>query len=371
MPKESRKLYKIGDLTALLGITHRSIRYYDEYGLLPHVKRSDGKVRLFDQDDITLIKKIRKMQREQGLTLSQIRTELFGARVDAVGSEVVVITDSSSGLPKAQTDGLPLVVLPLDIVIDDEIFKDSIDPIPSKAWESVGSGKNTIQVKPIAEQDFVNLFLQLADQGFKHAFSIHGSANWSPMYQNAVHAAAKVEHKITVIPVDSGVIGAGVGLLARAIAQTVQAGDSFEEINIAISKHLQMVTDLVTTNSLSFLSQGEKLDRLNQNQLSVLNKLFEFKPILLFKDGELETIDICKTKTNAVKTIISKLENEFIARGRYFREIAVVYNYLYGEALALINHIKESFPNTPVYLIEGSASVAHDIGYEYFGVSVL
>ena len=56
--KTNRKLFKIGHLTDQLGVTSRTIRYYDQMGLLPQVKRSDGNVRLFDDKDFEIIKEI-------------------------------------------------------------------------------------------------------------------------------------------------------------------------------------------------------------------------------------------------------------------------------------------------------------------------
>ena len=47
MSQKPKKLYKIGHLTSLLGVTPRTIRYYDQFGLLPHVKRSEGKCTSF------------------------------------------------------------------------------------------------------------------------------------------------------------------------------------------------------------------------------------------------------------------------------------------------------------------------------------
>jgi len=70
-------LYKIGDLTEKLNITPRTIRYYDQIGLLPNKKRSDGDTRLFDNEDITLIKKIRDLQKNEYLPLEHIKFKLF------------------------------------------------------------------------------------------------------------------------------------------------------------------------------------------------------------------------------------------------------------------------------------------------------
>ena len=80
MANKERKLYKIGHLTKLLGITHRTIRYYDQMGLLPHVKRSHGNVRLFDEEDYEILKKIKKLQKDEFLPLEEIKRRLFGSK---------------------------------------------------------------------------------------------------------------------------------------------------------------------------------------------------------------------------------------------------------------------------------------------------
>ncbi|RAP27152.1 hypothetical protein DID74_01040 [Candidatus Marinamargulisbacteria bacterium SCGC AG-333-B06] len=87
-------LYKIGDICDLLSITPRTIRYYDQLGLLPNTKRSDGYTRLFDQHDIDTIKSIRLLQKKQGLPLNSIKETLFPNNLS--DKKIFLITDSFS-----------------------------------------------------------------------------------------------------------------------------------------------------------------------------------------------------------------------------------------------------------------------------------
>ena len=50
--------FKMGYVIEKLNITPRTIRYYDQLGLLPTIKRSDGQTRLFDKEDIKILKMI-------------------------------------------------------------------------------------------------------------------------------------------------------------------------------------------------------------------------------------------------------------------------------------------------------------------------
>ncbi|RAP31312.1 hypothetical protein DID78_01375, partial [Candidatus Marinamargulisbacteria bacterium SCGC AG-343-D04] len=87
-------LFKIGELTKLLQITPRTIRYYDQLHLLPNVKRSDGNTRLFDNNDIKLIKTIRALQQKELLPLDHIKNKLFTTEV--LKDKTICLTDSLS-----------------------------------------------------------------------------------------------------------------------------------------------------------------------------------------------------------------------------------------------------------------------------------
>jgi DNA-binding transcriptional MerR regulator len=68
--------YRIGELAAKVGMTERTIRYYEEVGLLDSVKRLDGGIRVYTDDDIRRLKFIRKLK-VLGLSLQEMH-ELEG-----------------------------------------------------------------------------------------------------------------------------------------------------------------------------------------------------------------------------------------------------------------------------------------------------
>ncbi len=66
------KVYQIGELAKKLRISPRTIRYYEEIGLLKEAKRSSGSYRVYDEEDFIRLKFIRKLK-ILGLKLSQIQ----------------------------------------------------------------------------------------------------------------------------------------------------------------------------------------------------------------------------------------------------------------------------------------------------------
>ncbi|EKQ56133.1 MULTISPECIES: MerR family transcriptional regulator [unclassified Clostridium] len=64
--------YKIGEIAKLTNLTTRTIRYYEELGLLGDKNnRVTGQLRVFENDDITRLKKI-QLLKDLGLTLDEI-----------------------------------------------------------------------------------------------------------------------------------------------------------------------------------------------------------------------------------------------------------------------------------------------------------
>jgi DNA-binding transcriptional MerR regulator len=63
--------YRIGELAARVGLTERTIRYYEELGLLESVRRLDGGIRVYTDDDARRLRFIQKLKM-LGLSLQEM-----------------------------------------------------------------------------------------------------------------------------------------------------------------------------------------------------------------------------------------------------------------------------------------------------------
>ncbi len=65
--------YRIGEVAERVGITTRTIRYYEELGLLgPPGDRSKGTHRLYDDDDVSRLTELLRLRDLLGLTLEEL-----------------------------------------------------------------------------------------------------------------------------------------------------------------------------------------------------------------------------------------------------------------------------------------------------------
>lgn len=86
--KEGDEITSIGELATSLGLTTRTIRYWEEVGLIESVQRSDGATRGFTPYYVRRIKFIIKLK-ELGLTIKEMQ-DLYVAYGEAKQTERMV-----------------------------------------------------------------------------------------------------------------------------------------------------------------------------------------------------------------------------------------------------------------------------------------
>lgn len=73
---DDEQYLRIGELAARIGLTQRTIRYYEELGLLPAPTRTQGDYRLFSERDVDRLQKIVRLRDIFGFSLAEIRNTI-------------------------------------------------------------------------------------------------------------------------------------------------------------------------------------------------------------------------------------------------------------------------------------------------------
>jgi Predicted transcriptional regulators len=88
-PSKARRLYRIGELASLAGISPRTVDYYTSFGLLSPAKRTTGNYRLYDDETLNRIRRIEQLK-AQKYSLEEIR-EQFASLNRVAKDEVVTL----------------------------------------------------------------------------------------------------------------------------------------------------------------------------------------------------------------------------------------------------------------------------------------
>ncbi len=73
---DALRFYSIDQVAAQTGLTKRTLRYYEEMGLLPPTGRTEGNYRRYSDEDIHRLEHIKKLRDLLGFSLADIRDML-------------------------------------------------------------------------------------------------------------------------------------------------------------------------------------------------------------------------------------------------------------------------------------------------------
>ncbi len=76
MHVDAGKVYTIEQVATRTGLTKRTLRYYEEVGLLPPTERTEGNYRQYSEADVQRIEHIKKLRDLLGFSLNDIREML-------------------------------------------------------------------------------------------------------------------------------------------------------------------------------------------------------------------------------------------------------------------------------------------------------
>lgn len=73
MPEPNEPYLQIGEVAERTGVTQRTLRFYEEKGLLKPPTRMEGGFRLYSESDVKRVKQIRRLQDLLGVALADIK----------------------------------------------------------------------------------------------------------------------------------------------------------------------------------------------------------------------------------------------------------------------------------------------------------
>jgi DNA-binding transcriptional MerR regulator len=71
--KEMNKVYQIGEVAELTGLSQRALRYYEELGLLESRSHGPGKFRVYTEEDLERLRRIKRLKDNLGFSLQQAK----------------------------------------------------------------------------------------------------------------------------------------------------------------------------------------------------------------------------------------------------------------------------------------------------------
>jgi MerR family transcriptional regulator, repressor of the yfmOP operon len=111
------KPLRIGEVAELTGTTPRTIRYYEEIGLLPDsLDRAQGKHRSYTEDDVERVREIIRLRDLLGLSLEELATLLEAETARATIRREIQQTDDPAEIRRMREEALGHITTQLELV---------------------------------------------------------------------------------------------------------------------------------------------------------------------------------------------------------------------------------------------------------------
>ena len=206
---------------------------------------------------------------------------------------VIIVTDSSAGLPAELALAHDIRVVPLHILIGLEDFREGVDEIPAtppkgETYTSSGASPGELQEVYAAA---------LADSGGDGVVAVHMSRHLSGTWDAARQAAEALGPRVRVV--DSGAAGMAIGLAAVATARAAAAGESLDAVYDAAIDACARVFSMVYVHRVESLRKGGRIG----TAAAFLTTALSMRPLLRLGGGNLEL----REKTRIPSKALSKL----------------------------------------------------------------
>ena len=117
MSTTTAKPLRIGEVAEMLGTTPRTIRYYEEIGLLPDAHdREQGKHRNYSEADVERVREIMRLRDLLGLTLEEVSALLEAEDARAQLRREIQQTDDPGEIKRILDQALGHIANQLDLV---------------------------------------------------------------------------------------------------------------------------------------------------------------------------------------------------------------------------------------------------------------
>lgn len=225
-----------------------------------------------------------------------------------------IVTDTTAELSQFIIDQYNITVIPLQVTINEETFIESSE-VSTLAFISKMKASKQL---PLTSQPSIGTFLETYDrlgENGDSVLSIHMTSGMSGTFSTACSAAAMSETDVETF--DSQMMSQALGFQVIEAAEMAQQGASLAEIKARLTKMIQHTSLFVVVDSLEHLAKGGRIGRGQELLGSILN----IKPIAMLQDGVYTPVYKVRTRSQLVKKLIGRFEEE--TRGRTIRGIGI------------------------------------------------
>lgn len=217
---------------------------------------------------------------------------------------IKIIADTTSTILPADAQKLGIFYLPQIIVFGDKTYRDDNEITSKEFLVKLAASSSLPKTAAPPPALYTPIFDEIA-KNKDTGVVVCPSSKVSGTYRSAVVAAQDFPDADIRI-VDTEVIGPALGTLVMKALEWSKSGEDPEVIVDRLSSMGKKVKIYFYVDTLEYLHKGGRIG----TAAALVGSLLQVKPILLFKDGQVNQFETQRTKKKALARIIELVQNE-------------------------------------------------------------
>jgi DegV family protein with EDD domain len=259
-------------------------------------------------------------------------------------SAVHLVADSTCDISAGDATKLGLAIVPLKVIIGEEVFADGVDIDPATLYARMRSSTVAPRTSQPTPAEFEAVFREVGADGAPIVCTTI-SAAMSGTHGSAVAARAALPN-LDIRLIDTCTVGPGHQQVVEALLAAAAAGAGAGDLE-ELAKRIRSTQRLVfTVESLEYLRRGGRIG----GARALLGSMLNIKPILEVRDGAVEPLDRVRTFRKALDRLLEEVAASAAAWGG--RASVLVTHADKAEAAAQIALRAAEIAGQPVRLID-------------------
>lgn len=275
--------------------------------------------------------------------------------------KIAWITDTAPLLDKDFIQKRHVHILPLNIVFEEGIFKETIDMTHDEFYDKLRVAKHHPKTSQPAIGEMIALYEKLKNEGYDCAVAIHVSSELSGTFHSSQSAALMADFQ--VYSIDSKIGSYPMVKMIEIGQDMIEEGHSIEDVVTYIKK-------MAENSELSFvpssLKQLHKSGRVSGTK-AFLSNLLNIKVVISFDNGKVVMKEKVRADKRARKYVTDLLRSDMSKAS--IPEIAVINCNNIKDAENWKEELLLEFPNLSVLVLPLSACVGVHAGEGTVGLS--
>ena len=279
--------------------------------------------------------------------------------------KVAVVTDTTACVPEEQVNEYDIEVVPVQLIIGDETYRDGIDISPSEFYNRLRRSKEMPTTSSSAPEPYLEAF-ENASRRASSILCFTEPRKFSAMFESAqvaMEMAKKTIRNTAIEVVESTTAAAGQGLVAMAAAREAALGKSLGEVKTISCNIMSRTNIFAMLDTLNYLTRSGRVPQ----AAALVNSILNIKPIFTLNHSDAHTVAIPRTTKSAINRILKLMDSH--NDKELPLHVAVMHADALQNAINLKKRISSQFKCSEIFITEFTPVMGVHTGPGLFGVA--